>query len=56
MRLDPVDEPDLASYVTGKALDGLFMKIADEEKEIRDDPYKYANDLIQKVFGYNKST
>jgi hypothetical protein len=56
MQLDPVDEPDLASYVTGKALDGLFMKIADEEKEIRDDPYQYANDLIKKVFGYNKSS
>lgn len=51
MNLDPVNEPDLSVYVTDKALDGLFVKIADEEKEIRDDPYKYANDIIKKVFG-----
>lgn len=51
MNLEPVDEPDLSAYVTNKALDGLFVKIADEEKEIRDDPYKYANDIIRKVFG-----
>jgi len=51
MNLDPVNEPDLSVYVTNKALDGLFVKIADEEKEIRDDPYKYANDIIKKVFG-----
>ena len=51
MKLDPIQDPDLASYVTGKATDGLFLKIADEEKEIRDDPYRYANKLIEKVFG-----
>jgi len=51
MNLDPVNEPDLSVYVTNKALDGLFVKIADEEMEIRDDPYKYANDIIRKVFG-----
>jgi hypothetical protein len=53
MRLEPVEEPNLSAYVTKKALDGLFLKIADEEKEIRDDPYKYANSLIEKVFGSN---
>lgn len=51
MKLDPVKEPDLSAYVTDKALDGLFVKIADEEQEIRDDPNKYANDIIRKVFG-----
>lgn len=51
MNLEPVNEPDLSAYVTRKALDGLFVKIADEEKEIRDDPYQYANDIIKKVFG-----
>ena len=51
MNLDPVNEPDLSMYVTNKALDGLYIKIADEEKEIRADPYKYANDIIKKVFG-----
>ena len=42
---------DLSSYVTGKALDGLFLKVADEEKKIRKDPYKWSVDIIQKVFG-----
>jgi hypothetical protein len=56
MKLEPVKDPDLATYVTGKALDGLFLKIADEEMEIRDDPYKYTSELIQKVFGYNKTS
>jgi hypothetical protein len=51
MKLEPVNDPDLSSYVTRKALDGLFLKIAEEEQEIRDDPYKYANSLIEKVFG-----
>lgn len=51
MKLEPVNEPNLSAYVTSKALDGLFIKIADEEEEIRDDPYKYANDIIKKVFG-----
>lgn len=51
MNLEPVKEPDLSAYVTDKALDGLFVKIADEEQEIRNDPYKYANDIIKKVFG-----
>lgn len=42
---------DLSDYVTKKALDGLFLKVADEEKKIRKDPYKWAVDIIQKVFG-----
>jgi hypothetical protein len=42
---------DLGDYVTKKALDGLFLKVADEEKKIRKDPYKWAVDIIQKVFG-----
>ncbi|MEN8119886.1 MAG: DUF4197 domain-containing protein [Bacteroidota bacterium] len=42
---------DLSSYVTGKALDGLFLKVADEEKKIRKDPYKWSVDIIRKVFG-----
>ena len=42
---------DLGDYVTKKALDGLFLKVADEEKKIRKDPFKWAVDIIQKVFG-----
>lgn len=52
MKLDPVQEPDLSKYVTMKALDGLFAKVSNEEVEIRKDPYKYANRILEKVFGH----
>jgi hypothetical protein len=42
---------DLSDYVTRKALDGLFLKVADEEKKIRKDPYKWTVDIIRRVFG-----
>lgn len=51
IKLEPVKEPDLPSFVTAKALDGLYLKMAGEEEKIRDNPYQYANDLIEKVFG-----
>lgn len=43
--------PDIDGYVTHKALDGLFVKIADEEKRIRENPVARTSDLLQKVFG-----
>ena len=42
--------PDLGDYATGKALNGLFLKVAGEEKEIRNDPAKRVSDLMKKVF------
>lgn len=51
MRLEPLQEPDLSRYVTTKALDGLFLKVADEEVKIRKDPYQYASQILEKVFG-----
>lgn len=42
---------DVDGYVTQKTLDGLFLKIADEEKRIRENPAARATDLLQKVFG-----
>jgi hypothetical protein len=41
----------LADYATNKALDGLFYTIGQEEKKIRQNPYKWSSDLIKKVFG-----
>lgn len=41
----------LDEYLTQKALDGLFLKIADEEKKIRKDPLARVNDLLKRVFG-----
>jgi hypothetical protein len=44
-------DADLNDYVTSKALDGLFSRIADEERAIRKNPLGQANSLIKKVFG-----
>jgi hypothetical protein len=41
---------DLDHYVTGKALDGLFYVMAQEEKKIRTDPAARITELLQKVF------
>lgn len=46
---------DLGAYVTKKALNGLFLKVGDEEKKIRANPYAYVSDIIKKVFGYAKN-
>ncbi|MBV2235132.1 MAG: DUF4197 domain-containing protein [Sterolibacterium sp.] len=44
-------DADLDSYVTRKALDGLFLMIAEQEKQIRTDPVGSGSKLLQKVFG-----
>lgn len=43
--------PDLVQYVTEKAIDGLFVKVAEEELQIRKDPIARTTDLLKKVFG-----
>lgn len=52
-RLGLVKEQDakLENYVTQKAMDGLFLMIAEEEKAIRQNPMGAAGSLAQKVFG-----
>lgn len=45
------DAMDVDSYVTNKALDGLFKMIAEEEDRIRANPAARTTDLLQKVFG-----
>lgn len=45
------DATDLDGYVTQKALDGLFLLVADEEKKIRRDPIGRTTTLLRKVFG-----
>lgn len=44
----------LADYTTTKGLQGLFIKVADEEKSIRKDPLARVNDILQKVFGFKQ--
>jgi hypothetical protein len=41
----------LDQYVTDKALSALFIKVAEEEKQIRKDPLKRVNDILKRVFG-----
>ena len=42
--------PDLTDYVTEKAIEGLFVKIANEE-EIRKNPAARTSEILKKVFG-----
>lgn len=44
-------EVHLDAYLTNKALDGLFLKIGDEEKLIRKDPLARTTELLRRVFG-----
>ena len=45
------DHASIERYVTGKALDGLYLMIAEEEKKIRRDPIGTGSALLAKVFG-----
>lgn len=50
-RLLGQEASDLDGYVTAKALDGLFLIIAEEERRIRQDPLARSTALLKKVFG-----
>ncbi len=43
-------ESNVENYVTQKALDGLFVMMADEEKAIRANPVKASTDIAKKIF------
>jgi hypothetical protein len=45
------EHANLDDYVTQKALDGLFLRVAEEEKKIRRDPVGAGTAIIKKVFG-----
>lgn len=42
---------DIGEFTTEKALDGLFLKVGNQEKEIRKNPFQWASEILQKVFG-----
>lgn len=42
--------PNLEAYATEKALDGLFVLVAQEEAKIRENPLERTTDLLKKVF------
>lgn len=44
-------DANLQQYVTGKALDGLYLMIAEEERKIRQDPVGTGSKLLERVFG-----
>lgn len=44
-------EVQLDSYLTNKALDGIFLKLAEEEAEIRNDPAARVTEILKRVFG-----
>ncbi len=50
-QLDKITSTSLAEHATGKALDGLFLKVAEEEKSIREDPLARVTDILERVFG-----
>lgn len=44
-------DADIDHYVTQKAMDGLFVMIAEEERKLRSDPVGAGSAVLQKVFG-----
>ena len=45
------ENPNLTEYATNKAVDGLFLLVAQEEKQIRENPQARVTDLLKRVFG-----
>jgi hypothetical protein len=45
------EEASIQQFVTGKALDGLYLMIGEEEQKIRRDPIGTGSALLNKVFG-----
>jgi hypothetical protein len=45
------EDANIQHYVTGKALDGLFVMIGEEERKIRKDPVATGSAILKKVFG-----
>jgi hypothetical protein len=45
------EDANLDTYVTQKALDGLFVMVAEEEVKIRQNPAEAASSVLRKVFG-----
>jgi len=50
----PAQQASVEAYVTGRAVDGLFFMIGEEEKAIRKDPLGTGSKIIGEVFGLLK--
>jgi hypothetical protein len=44
------EEASIERYVTGKALDGLYFMIGEQEKAFRKDPVRSSSEIVRKVF------
>ena len=51
MGINSIVADDLSAYSTDKGLTGLFKKVADEERLIRDNPLNRVTDILTSVFG-----
>lgn len=45
------EDASIENYVTRKALDGLYLMIAEQEKSFRQNPVGAASNIVKKVFG-----
>jgi hypothetical protein len=45
------DDATIETYVTRKALDGLYLMIAEQEQSFRQNPVGASSDIVKKVFG-----
>lgn len=48
----PIPAVNLDEYVSGKAVDALFIEIASQEKKIRENPVERTTAILQKVFSF----
>ena len=45
------DEAQVETYVTRRALEGLFWMVGEEERKIRANPFKTGSAILRHVFG-----
>jgi Protein of unknown function (DUF4197) len=48
------EDTNIQQYVTGKALDGLYLVIGEQEMQLRQDPVGAGSAILKKVFGVLK--
>lgn len=49
--INTIEESDISAYATTRGLDGLFLKVQDEEANIRNNVSARVNDILREVFG-----
>ena len=49
--LTVMEDVDLSEFATGEGLDALFLRVEEEEANIRENPLARINDLLRDVFG-----